>query len=145
MDLSLTNTTPFPAALIALEAGAAAATSSTLIVKGTFGLKPRAEATRHSKPAPLAAADVPGPDDGHGAPMAAARYESDFVPFKPRADCLCVGTAYPPGGAAAQCVVSFGVGRDSRRRSSSSATGNGCRWAARAWGRPSRRCSGRCP
>ena len=42
----------------------------------------------------------------------ALRYESDFVPWKPRADTLCVGNAYPGDAKrATHCVVAFGVGR----------------------------------
>jgi hypothetical protein len=80
----------------------------SVIAKGTFKLLPSRVAVPLAKQPPLAMTDVP--PDGETA-LLAARYESDFVPFKPRADCLCVGTAHPPGGAAPWCVVSFGVGR----------------------------------
>lgn len=45
------------------------------------------------------------------AEVSAVRYESDFVPFKPRADVLCVGNAYPPGGRPdTECFVRLRVG-----------------------------------
>lgn len=59
-----------------------------------------------TKPFALSAVDVP-----MGEPAtSAAHYESDIVPFKPRADVLCIGKAFAPTGAAKACVVSFGVG-----------------------------------
>lgn len=104
MDLSLTNLTPWPAALLPLTASDVA---WTLIAKATFDVTPEGLATRASRALPLAVSDVPSSEDD---PTAAARYETDFVPFKPRADCICVGNAYPPDGVATWCTASFGVG-----------------------------------
>lgn len=58
------------------------------------------------RPSPVGA-DTPGNDVG-----LFSRYESDFVPFKPRADILCVGKAYAPGGRpVSECLVTFAVGK----------------------------------
>src|SRR4051794_14077730 len=82
----------------------------SVMAKGTFEIRPAGGTVIHAaKPMTLAVADLP-PAEGDPA-MLAPRYESDFVPFKPRADCLCVGAAHPPGGASAGCVVTFGVGK----------------------------------
>jgi hypothetical protein len=72
----------------------------TLIVKGTFDVR-RDGRTR------LAKAQLPLSGDEHeGDAATPVRYESDLVPFKPRADLLCVGRAYAPGG---QPVTSLSV------------------------------------
>jgi hypothetical protein len=64
----------------------------TLIVKGTFDVR-RDGRTRLAKvQLPLSA------DEHEGDETTSVRYESDLVPFKPRADLLCVGRAYVPGG-----------------------------------------------
>jgi hypothetical protein len=46
------------------------------------------------EPLPIFKADIPSGDD----PAAPARFETDMVPFKPRADVVLVGKAYAPGG-----------------------------------------------
>jgi hypothetical protein len=72
----------------------------TLIVKGTFDVR-RDGRTR------LAKAQLPLSGDEHeGDATTPVRYESDLVPFKPRADLLCVGRAHAPGG---QPVTSLAV------------------------------------
>lgn len=72
----------------------------TLIVKGTFDVR-RDGRTR------LARAQLPLSGDEHeGDGATPVRYESDLVPFKPRADLLCVGRAYAPEG---QLVTSLAV------------------------------------
>lgn len=84
--------------------------SLTLIVKGTFDLVPGA-------PARIADAPLPPDGDAFADPEAegSLRYESDFVPFKPRADLLLAGAAHPPAGRPAEaCRVSFQVGRVAR-------------------------------
>jgi hypothetical protein len=80
--------------------------SLTAIVKRTFAIEPRGLVSAGSQLA-LAGADVHTGDARRTAP----RYETDFVPFKPRTDALCVGSAHAAGGkAATHCVVAFGVG-----------------------------------
>ena len=72
----------------------------TLMVKGTFDVR-RDGRTR------LAKAQLPlGGDEHEGDATSPVRYESDLVPFKPRADLLCVGRAWAPGG---QPVTSLSV------------------------------------
>jgi hypothetical protein len=76
----------------------------TLIVKGTFDVR-RDGRTR------LAKAQLPLSGDEHeGGETTPVRYESDLVPFKPRADLLCVGRAHAPGGQAVTSLsVRFGL------------------------------------
>jgi hypothetical protein len=76
----------------------------TLVVKGTFDVR-RDGRTR------LAKAQLPLSGDEHeGGPATPVRYESDLVPFKPRADLLCVGRAHAPGGQpVASLAVRFGL------------------------------------
>jgi hypothetical protein len=76
----------------------------TLIVKGTFDVR-RDGRTR------LAKAQLPlGGDEHEGDGTTPVRYESDLVPFKPRADLLCVGRAYASGGQPVTSLhVRFGL------------------------------------
>ncbi|MGH6913441.1 MAG: DUF2169 family type VI secretion system accessory protein, partial [Geminicoccales bacterium] len=76
----------------------------TLIVKGTFDVR-RDGRTR------LAKAQLPlGGDEHEGDATTPVRYESDLVPFKPRADLLCVGQACAPGGQPVTALsVRFGL------------------------------------
>ena len=79
----------------------------TVIVKRTFRLGPGGVEPSLDAALPLAGADVHAADPRRTPP----RYETDFVPFKPRADALCVGNAYPGGDRrGTHCVVAFGVG-----------------------------------
>lgn len=75
-------------------------------VKGAFAV------VREGLGSPVEARSFLGADVHGGDPRkTAVRYESDCVPFKPRADILCVGNAYPNGGKqGTSCVVAFGVG-----------------------------------
>jgi hypothetical protein len=78
----------------------------TAIVKRTFTIESGSLAPASAQ-LPLAGGGVHVGDPRRTAP----RYESDFVPFKPRADALCVGHAHAAGGKAVpHCVVAFGVG-----------------------------------
>src|SRR4030095_4033073 len=90
----------------ALPFTAEGSASLVVINKGTFDLRPGATAVA-AKPQRSLAGDLPRGDPR----TTALRYEADFVPFKPRADTLCVGNAYVPGGKLSpNCVVAFGVG-----------------------------------
>jgi hypothetical protein len=81
--------------------------SLTAIVKRTFTIDPGGLTPSVQGELPLAGADVHTADPRRTSP----RYESDFVPFKARADALCVGSAHAAGGhPAPHCVVAFGVG-----------------------------------
>src|SRR5262245_27247051 len=103
-DAALVNATQLPAE--ALEfVGPGGRREVSVIVKATFTI----DAER------LAVADEQLPltgDLARGDPRTTAlRYESDFVPWKPRADALCVGSAYPGDAKRApHCVAAFGVG-----------------------------------
>ena len=61
--------------------------SLTLIVKGTFKLRP-AEVAIPVEDQPFPTGDELYPDDEEG--TGAPRYENDFAPFKPRTDLLLV-------------------------------------------------------
>jgi hypothetical protein len=77
------------------------------IVKRTFTIEAGGLVPSTGGQLALAGADVHAGDPRR----TAARYESDFVPFKPRADALCVGHAQVAGGKpVTHCVVAFGVG-----------------------------------
>jgi hypothetical protein len=101
----LANGTPLRAETVS-AAGPDGERSITVVVKGTFDV-------REGQPVSLAELQLPlSCTDATGARRnGATRYKSDFVPFKPRADALCVGNAYPGGAKpATHCVVAFGVG-----------------------------------
>jgi uncharacterized protein YjbI with pentapeptide repeats len=66
----------------------------SLTVKSAFKLKPDAAVTA-SLETPECVGDVYAKDNDIDAPL---MYSSDFVPFKPAADILLVGTAYTPRG-----------------------------------------------
>ena len=66
----------------------------TLIVKGTFDVRSDGR-TRLAKAQMPLSSDEPEGSDGD---PALVRYESDLVPFKPRADLLCVGSVHAPRG-----------------------------------------------
>src|SRR5262245_46921401 len=86
--------------------------SLTLIVKGTFDLKPD-EAAQPAGEQVFPTGDVPY-EAGDG-PPGSLRYESDFAYFKPRSDLLLVGHCHAPGGKPiASCRVTFKVGASRR-------------------------------
>jgi hypothetical protein len=62
-----------------------------LIVKGTFGISPGQKAVAADEQIPIAFADEF--NDG-----GSVKFESDIVPFKPRADIVLNGKAYAPRG-----------------------------------------------
>jgi uncharacterized protein YjbI with pentapeptide repeats len=82
--------------------------SLSLLVKGTFDLHPGAPATPSEVQLwPSGDLCLPGDEDRDG-PL---YYPSDFVPLKPAADLLLVGTCWAPGGAPVErCRVAFEVG-----------------------------------
>ncbi|MDA8121798.1 MAG: DUF2169 domain-containing protein [Deltaproteobacteria bacterium] len=78
-----------------------------VIVKGTFSVGEDGAVTRASKPIPVAYGDEPC-NEGKGV---SARWESDVVPFKPRADIVLTGKAHAPGEKPAPWVdVTLRVG-----------------------------------
>jgi hypothetical protein len=103
VDYSLVNLTKLKAEIVA----SLPAQSASLAVKGAFDMMPAGVGRMCDEQLPLVGADVQGDEDFAQAVL----YESDFVPFKPKADVLCVGKAYPPGGVpTTECVIAFGVG-----------------------------------
>ncbi|HUT70749.1 MAG TPA: DUF2169 domain-containing protein [Desulfatiglandales bacterium] len=86
--------------------------SLTLIVKGTFDLKPGQTATPSEEHFFLAGDEFYTDDDEmQGSP----RYEADFAYFKRRADLLLVGKCHAPRGKPIPaCQVTFRVGEKSR-------------------------------
>lgn len=86
--------------------------SLTLIVKGTFDLKPGGVAVA-AKEQPFPTGDEFYPDDKEK--TGSARYESDFAFAKPRADLLLVGACHSPDGRSVlSCPVTFRVGQKSK-------------------------------
>jgi uncharacterized protein YjbI with pentapeptide repeats len=86
--------------------------SLTLIVKGTFDLKPGQKATPSEEQLFLAGDEFyPDDDEMQGG----TRYEADFAYFKPRADLLLVGKCHAlRGKPIPACQVTFRVGETSR-------------------------------
>jgi len=86
--------------------------SLTLIVKGTFDLVPSGKAAPSEEQwYPTGDEFYPDDEERTGSP----RYESDYAPYKPRADLLLVGKCHAPGGKPVPaCQVRFGVGKRSR-------------------------------
>jgi uncharacterized protein YjbI with pentapeptide repeats len=86
--------------------------SLTLIVKGTFDLKPGQTATPSEEQLFLAGDEFyPDDDEMEGS----TRYEADFAYFKPRADLLLVGKCHAPRSKPIPaCQVTFRVGKTSR-------------------------------
>lgn len=82
--------------------------SLTVVVKGTFDLRP-GEAAEPAEEQIPPTGDEPYEDDD--APAPSLRYASDLGHFKPRADLLLVGKAHAPGGdPVPQLRVRFRVG-----------------------------------
>jgi hypothetical protein len=80
---------PLPLAMLRWE-DATGAPRLSIIVKATFTIASQPRAS--DRQLPVFAADVVGD------PPSSVRFESDLVPFKPRADVVLVGRAYAPGG-----------------------------------------------
>lgn len=84
--------------------------SVTLIVKGTFDLRP-AKTAQLATTQLMPTGDVHVDDDLEGV----MRYANDFGSFKPGADVLLVGRCHPRGGLPTDaCPVTFQVGRFSK-------------------------------
>jgi hypothetical protein len=88
-------------------------TFMAFIVKATFRMNAqRAPATNAKKQWPVLTTDVPYEKK---APKSLLRFESDLVPFKPRADIVLVGSAYAPGGQPTKTLdVEIRVGNTQR-------------------------------
>jgi uncharacterized protein YjbI with pentapeptide repeats len=77
----------------------------TVVVKATFELVADGEC-------PIAAEQaLPCGDENHGDETESLRYESDLAPFKPRGECLVIGTYRPPPGAPVRsAALGFRIG-----------------------------------
>ncbi|MBC2714114.1 MAG: DUF2169 domain-containing protein [Desulfobacteraceae bacterium] len=86
--------------------------SLTLIVKGTFDLKPESPAILSDDHVfPTGDELFPDDDEGNGS----CRYSSDFAYYKPRTDILLIGKCYAPfGKAVPACKVNFQAGNHSK-------------------------------
>lgn len=84
--------------------------SATILVKGTFELRPDAPAV--PAPKPLLPTGDENEDEDHEKLL---RYPSDFALFKPGADLIVQATAHAPGRKATDVLrVAFGVGSFSK-------------------------------
>lgn len=80
--------------------------TASFFVKGTFQLVP-GETARFAEEPDFPTGDIPYDDH----PEESVRYDSDFVPFKPKTDLLLVGSCHVPGGKPVEaCDVTFHVG-----------------------------------
>ena len=90
--MEIINTTPFEVETIPGR-GPEGDTVLTIIVKGTFDIRPNEAAAVASEQIPVAYGDELYNEDG-----GSVKFEADIAPFKPRADIALVGRAYAPGG-----------------------------------------------
>lgn len=100
------NNTPFETAVVPLD-GPDGNPGLVIIIKGTFDINPGGPAEVAPKQIPVlfkdAFYDIIGPGS--------VKFESDLVPFKPRADIVLVGKAHAPLGRAVQILdVTLQVG-----------------------------------
>jgi len=104
--MDILNETPFPASPIFWEDVQGQA-KLTVVVKATIGIKD-AQPLTAEKQVPIFTADEHYDED----PLKSVRFETDMVPFKPRADVVLVGKAYSPGAKPVKRLdVSLRVGR----------------------------------
>ena len=96
--MKLNNPTPFEVTAIPLK-GPGDQNMMTVIAKATYAIRPGG-LDLSSEQIPIAFGDhFYARDQGGG-----ILYESDIVPFKPRADIVLSGSAYAPEGRATDCV-----------------------------------------
>ena len=94
----IVNDTSWPVALLRHQSAAGRA-SLVVIVKRTSIWSGRTLHESHRQ-LPVFGADVPWPDGA----ASTLRFESDMVPYKPRADVVLVGEACAPGGRAVEVL-----------------------------------------
>jgi hypothetical protein len=94
--MEIINNTPFAVEALPFNCGPEGKPILTIIVKGTFSINADASATFEEEQIPIAFGDELYEDSD----SVSVKYESDIVPFKPRADIVLVGKAYAPGGRA---------------------------------------------
>jgi len=105
--MEILNDTPFIIETLPSR-GPEGKTVLTIVVKGTFDIRPGEPAGIASEQTPVFFGDEFYDEQGEGS----VKFESDVAPFKPRADIALVGKAYAPRGRAVQALdVSLHVGR----------------------------------
>jgi hypothetical protein len=106
--MKIVNETPFTAAALPFP-WPDGRTALTIIVKGTFTIRPDERAEPAAEQLPILYADLPLDAEN---PALGARFEADVVPYKPRADIVLVGQAHaPPRKLARALDASLRVGR----------------------------------
>jgi hypothetical protein len=107
--MQIKNARPFPVATT-FGAQPQGQCFLTVVVKGTFRLESSDQPARPlEQQAPILHADEPYDPDQ---PAGLLRFEQELAPFKPRADIVLVGNAYPLAGRSmSACDVVIQVGR----------------------------------
>lgn len=106
--MEIINDTPFEVEALPFSNGPDGKPILTVIVKGTFDIRPNEVAEVAAEQIPIAFGDE-FYDEKQGGSV---KFESDVAPFKPRADIVLVGRAHvPKGGSALAIDVSLRVGQ----------------------------------
>jgi hypothetical protein len=95
--MEILNNTPFPVTTLCYQ-GPVGKNSLTVIIKGTFEIRPGERAAVASEQIPVTYGD----EFHDNLPGGSVKFESDIVPFKPRADIVLVGKAHAPNGRPVQ-------------------------------------------
>lgn len=98
--MEIINGTPFQVEAMPFSNGPEGGNILTVIVKGTFKIVPGGTAELAEEQIPIAFGDEVFDEKEGGC----VKFESDIVPFKPRADIALVGKAYSPGGKPVQVL-----------------------------------------
>jgi hypothetical protein len=105
--MDIVNETPFAVGTMLWE-DLQGRSKLTVIIKGTFVIQDNKVATSAAEQLPIFSADKSYEEN----PAASARFESEMVPLKPRADVVLIGQAHAPHGRpVTQLDVSIRVGR----------------------------------
>jgi hypothetical protein len=106
--MEIVNRTPFQVEALPFK-GPGNQPVLTMIVKGTFEIRPGEPAALASEQIPVAFGDEVYSENG------GVKFEADIAPFKPRADIVLVGHAHAPGGKAVTALdVTLRVGELSK-------------------------------
>jgi hypothetical protein len=106
-DMKIVNETPFMVEALPFY-GPEGKAVLTIIVKGTFEIRPNEPASVADEQIPIAFGDELYDEKNGGS----VKFEADVAPFKPRADIVVVGHAYAPGGNPVQASgVALKVGQ----------------------------------
>ncbi len=97
--MEIANNTPLEVVALPME-GPGATPVLTIVIKGTFDIRPGASAMVALEQIPIAYGDEFYDVMGTGS----VKFESDIVLFKPRADIVLVGKACAPGGRPVQVM-----------------------------------------